>query len=799
MPTLLRDLGLALRCLRKTPASSAAAIAIIAVGLGANLAVFAVAYGILLRPLPFEDPDRLVILTVHSNEAEFGIRHADVEDWRARLSTFESMAFYGEEDVIVRGTGPPRAARSAVVGATFFDVLGVHPAAGRPDVGEVVLSDRFASKLSSGESEPLGSRLRVAGLADSEITATVGATMPDEFAFPADEIDLWILDIAMAAAAAEGSRTGRIVARLAEGAHLEAARSDAQRALRARLGDGATVIALATVTPVGEMLTGSMRPVLGATGAAAALVLLATCANVAILLLGRAILRSRDDAVRLALGAQPWRLAQASLLESLVLAVAGGGAGWWLAGLGLRALDSVAQGVLPRWRSVTLDADLAVAGFGLVLLLSLLSGAATAVQTRRHDATAALRATGSARNRPMLLSALVVLQVALSLVLVVGAALLLRSVLRMHQEDAGFDGSSTVVARFTVDGEDLPAQALLDEVRTLPGVAHAGLGSALPGSSKPMTLQVRRLGDGIDESLLVDAVSVTPGFLEAVGARLRGGRSFSDTDDRAAGPDIVLSRSGLQLIEIYTGETIDPSEQSLRSVAGREYAMHLPPVAQFDGTPRILGIVDDVKFKRLDDPPSAALYVPWSARPARHSAYLAVRVEGDASRAAAFVATLRKVVARAAPEMPAPEIRTLDELTRGSVADRSLVLLPALGFAMVALAIALGGVFAVMGRSVAERRRDFAVRMALGASRAGIARHVLGRSGRLVATGLGVGLLLTGWASRGLRSLLYGIEPTDPVAWTLAALLVATTCLLAAYVPALRAAGVEPNRVLRGE
>lgn len=794
--SLRHDFLLALRTLRKTPLSSATAIAVLAIGLGASLSVFAVAFGILLRPLPFADADRLVVTSMTSNEAEFGIHPESLGEWRTRLATAESMAGYGEADVVARGVGAPRAVRAALVEPSFFGVLGAWPDVGGLRGAEIVVSARLARRLAGSAdeiSEILGRTLRVSGLENHEVAATVGGVLGDDFAFPSDEVDLWLDRTVLPTAPGDRVRSGRLLVRLAPGVGIEAARVDAQRVVdELYAGDGSVpIITRARVTPVADALSGDLRPVLSATSIAAFLVLLATCGNVAILLLGRLLLRRRADAVRVALGARPWRLARAAWVESLVLSGLGAMGGWWLARLALHLLDNVARGALPRWRSVALDGTSVAATVGLALVATLLCGAVSALRAARQDATAALRSTDSTgAGSQRMQSALVTVQVALAVILVAGALLLGRSALQLWNEDAGFDASETLVARLAVDGAQLPTTELLERVRSLPGVRQAGLGSALPGSSKPMTIQVRRLTDGEDLSLLVDVVSATPGFLDAVGARIVEGRGFEPADDRAEGPDLVLSRSGLGLIQIYTGT------EPATTVVGHEFPLSLPPFAAFDGSPRILGVVGDVKYTRLDQPPSAALYVPWNARPARQTAYLAVRTAGDV---AILAPAVRTVLQDAAPGIPTPEIVSLRELMHRSVADRTLVLLPALGFALVALAVALSGVFAVTARAVTERRRDYAVRKALGASRRDVAAIVFRHAARFVGVGLVGGLLIATWAVHGLRGMLYGIEPLDPLSLAISVLLVALACVAASLGPMRRAAASSPSEALRGD
>ena len=592
-------------------------------------------------------------------------------------------AGYSEADIVARGLGTPRALRAALVEPSFFEVLGARPKLGGLHGAELMISARLARRLASpneGFSDLLGRTLRLSGLDDSEVAATIGGVLDDDFAFPSDQVDLWLDQTVLSALPGDRVRSARLLVRLPPGIPTNAAQADAQRVANELYASDESVpnITRALVTEIAAAVSGDLKPALSATAVAAFMVLLATCGNVAILLLGRSLLRRRADAVRVALGARPWRLARAAWVESLVLSALGALGGWWIAKLSLYRLDGVALGTVSRWRSVALDGTAVAATAGLAVLTAALCGAMSALSASRQEATAALRSSHAAdAGNQKIQSALVTVQVALAVILVAGSLMLGRSTLHVWNEDAGFDAAGTWVARLAVDGTEVPVAELLSRVRALPGVVHAGLGSALPGSSKPMTIQVRRLAGGKDQSLLVDVVSATPGFLDAVGARVVEGRGIHPEDDRADGPDLVLSRSGLDLIQIYTGT------QAPTQVAGQEFPLALPPFAAFDDSPLILGVVDDAKYTRLDQPPSAALYLPWSARPPRQTAYLAVRADAATP---ALAATLRTVVRNTAPGIPTPEVVRLKELMHRSVADRTLVLLPALGFALVALA-----------------------------------------------------------------------------------------------------------------
>jgi putative ABC transport system permease protein len=771
------DLKSAFRALRAAPLTTTAAVAVIALGTGANTAVVAVAYGILMRPLPYPDASQLAILSVSTSDgADFGVPLGEVGEWRRRLRTVEDLAGFAVGELPVRGVGEPRMAQTATVTAAFFDVLGVASVRGRlqtfgEPVGAAVLSERLHAQLGSPD-----------GLRIGDCVCPIAAVMPAHFSFPSDQVDVWL-----PASAADERLKVRMVARVKAGVPEEQVREDAARVLREIRGEeyARPGTAHPSVIPFEEAMASGMRPVLGASAAGAFLVLLVTCANVAMLLLGRAILRRRDSAVRLALGAGRWRIVRGSLVESLLLASIGSLLGLGMAGIAVRILGDTAADVIPRWHAIAIDPPVLAASAATVCLVTFLCGTAPALSAARHDLAAALhgRSAGEPRTRRFL-SSLVVGQISVSIVLLSSAVLLARTVQRLLAGDLGVEPDRVLVAKLSAGEKSGDfVRELIDRMRALPGVEEAGLGSGLPPAGLPFQIFVRRISNSRDEGMSVSVVSVTPGFLDALGARPRSGRLFAESDDRSEQPSVLLSESAARLALL--GDDL----------AGRELPMALPPIARFTAPPRVLGVVGDVKYAGLDQPAAAALYLPWSARPAG-TAYLAVRTAGDP---AALAPAVRRILRDIDPELPIPQIRTLEDEMAQSIAGRRLRVLPALGFAAVALAVALTGIFALFARAAAERRREFAIRMALGAPPARVRRMMLRRAALLMALGILAGLAGTVAVASGLRGLLFGVGPHDPVTLAGVVLFVAAASLLSAWVPARRASRVEPLELLRTE
>jgi hypothetical protein len=416
---------------------------------------------------------------------------------------------------------------------------------------------------------------------------------------------------------------------------------------------------------------------------------------------------------------------------------------------------------------------------------------------------------GSAgRTTRRLLAGLVAAQIAASVVLLAGAALLARTVVRLMEQDAGFEPERVLAVRLAEPLPDGAADQVLARVRALPGVGTAGLGSALPPADAPFQIHVRRLAEGVDEGLSMSVVASTAGFLDSLGIEPLAGRLFTEEDERFRAPVLLLSESAARH---YFSQVSGASSDGARggaggppaaSLVGCELPGRLPPIARFgDALPRVVGVLPDVKYTGLDQPAAAAVYLPWYAGwgPTAHLVVRGPLGSGTAGVAGSLGAAVRREVRAAAPAMPIPAVRTLEEEMARSIGDRRLRAIPAVGFAAVALAVALTGVAALFLRAAAERRHEVAVRIALGASDGRIVGMML--RGALVVTGAGLvaGLAAAALFTAGLRGLLFGIGPHDPATLAAVVLVVAAACLLAAWLPARRAAKVQPAELLRGD
>ena len=693
---------------------------------------------------------------------------------------------------MVRGAGPPRVMEVANVTGDFFEVVGMPASQGvapRFAAGDsrAVISASLARTL---DDETGGSALgRTVTIGEGRYDVT--AVMPAAFGFPSADVDVWLGEPTVAPA---GWGRYQLVGRLRDGPTLAQARDDATRVARETL-DYRPDLYSAAVRPVDETLRGDLRPVLRVSIAAALLVLVVACANAATLLIGRSVVRTREFAIRIALGSGLTRLVRAALVEGLAMAAGGLVLGLAAAWAGLRLFAATAAGVMPRVDAVALDPPIVLAGLVLTLLAGAACGGASAAGSVRGDG-AVLRggtaATGSRTTR-RLRAGLAAAQIALSIVLLTGAGLLVRTVDRLLDEDAGFEPRQALTARLMLadrpliesDDHNAFVETLLERVRGFPGVQAAGVGSLLPPDDEPISVQFAYEDDRGESSrreIVLSFGAVTRGYFAALGARLRGGRRFDAADDFAEVGPVMLSETAARFVY--------PDEDAV----GRPMYYNLDALAIARRAP-IVAVVDDMKYQGLAAPRAGSIYVPWSRAPTGVS-YLVVRTAGDPM---ALAPAVRDLILTLNPTLPVPDIRTLEDHVAGSIADRRLRVLPAAGFAALALAVAMVGLFGALARAVAERRHELAIRSAVGASPGRLVRLVLRSALAVTGAGLAAGLLAAAATGRGLASLLYGVGPYDPVTFAAAAAAVVLASLAASAIPARRAARLDPMVVLRAD
>ncbi len=821
METFWQDLRFGARMLVKRPAFTLLAGLTLALGIGASTAIFSVVNGVLLRPLPFAQADRIVTLWEHNtkdNLEKDDVSPANFLDWRARNRSFSELASVNPFSFDYVGKSAPETWSAALVSEGFFTLLGVNAFVGRTFLPEeyrdginfddnrqlktfpVVLSYQLWQHRFGGDPALIGQTLSLDG-----VPATVVGVLPPEF-----QVRLFEQEKQLYAPQApdEGWRQQRratylkTLGRLQPEVTLEQARAEMQT-IAAQLaaeypqtngGIGVTAVSLP------QHLTGQVRPALWILLGAVGFVLLIACANVANLLLTRGAEREREFAIRAAIGAGRGRLLRQLLSESLLLALLGCTAGLLLAYAGIKVILALSPGNIPRLEFVRLDYVTLLFAAGVSGVTALLFGLVPALQFSRPQLHNTLKeASLTASRSPVrrrLRSALVVAEIALSLVLLAGAGLLLRSFVTLVKTDPGF-AAERVVALQSFVYDRYPkaeqrvafAQEVLEKLRSVPGVTAAGVTTSLPflesslSTSLPFTVEGRPAPPPGQEPTIYWTVASRE-YFEAVGMRLQRGRMFNEFD-RADAPPVALINETLARRH-FPNE--DPIGRKLIT-RGRQRGSGPPTAAE------IIGVVSDVRHDGLDKEPRAEHYRPFSQIP-NGSLIFTVRT---AVEPATLIPTLQKRFWEVNSAQPIYAIETLDKLVFATLQTRrfSLVLLGA--FAALALALALVGIYGVMSFTTAQRTHEIGIRLALGAGTNDILRLILRQGMQLTLLGVALGLAAALSLTRLLRTLLYGVSPTDPLMFAGIAALLILVALLACWIPARRATKVDPLIALRHE
>ncbi len=797
MQILLNDLRHATRRLLRSPGFTALAVLTVGLGVGATTVMFSAVHGVLLKPLSYPEPDRLVMIrgATRARPGRPGvISYPDYRDWRHQSRSFESIAALRAADVTLAGPGGPERLEGARVTASFFQALRVVPALGHLFPTEVDQpGGEPVAVLGHGLWRRLGADPTLVGrsITLSGQPHTVIGVLPASFRPPREvERAQVFAPLALDGDSLEqrGNRSLVAIGRLRSGVSIDQARAElAAVALRLEkehpdnAGVGAMVESLHADT-VGEL----RRPLLVLLGAVA-FVLLIACTNMANLVLPRALARRREVAIRAALGAGRSRLVRQLLTESILLGVVGGAAGLGLAHWGLDALVALAPASTPRLQDIALDGR--VLGFSLALslvtgvafgLLPALSAARTDVQAALHESG---RSPSLARHPGARL--LVVAEIALSLVLMAGAGLLLESFRRLLSVDPGFDPHDVLTFAVSLPGSRYPRPDqraafyadLLERVRTLPGVISAAAITPLPLG-----------GDGgIATRFTVEGQpapsAVTSGFFETMRIPLKKGRTFEDRDRREAPPVAVVNQTLAD--QVFPDQ--DPLGQRIRI-----------GILTDESDPRAfeaVGVVGDVRPSGRHVPAPPEIYVPhpqqsWSWMS------LVVRTSGEA---ASLAGALRREVAALDSEQAVYNVRPLLELLSDSLAAHRFIMALLGGFALLGLALATVGVYGVLAESVDRRRGEIGLRLAVGADPGDVLRMVLGQAARLAAAGVTLGLVAAFALTRVLQGLLFGVSATDPATFAAVAGVLGVAALLASTLPARRAARLDPAAILREE
>jgi putative ABC transport system permease protein len=801
--TLFRDIRYGVRGLLKRPGFTVIALIALALGIGANTAIFSLVNAVLVQPLPFKDPDRLVWMwgNIRQGSNRASVSPLDFLDYRQQNTSFEQFAamFSIPLNANLTGNGEPERLASAGVTGNYFQALGVNPLIGRTFVLDnektgndqvVVLSYGLWQRRFAGDPNIVNKTILLNGR-----THLVLGVMPKDFNFP-QAAELWL---PMSFDREPGMKQRRAhflrpIGRLKEGVTLAQAQADtdgiAQR-LEQQYPESNTGWNLRLVD-LRDRLVGNTKPTLFILLGAVGFVLLIACANVANLLLVRAAGRQKEIALRTALGASRFQIARQMITESILLALMGGALGAFLAIWGVQLLVALSADNLPPTAQVKIDAT--VLGFTLIvsLVTGVLFGLAPALRTMKLDLCNSLkeggRSVGEGVQRNLMRSSLVVIESAVAVVLLVGAGLLVRSLIRLQNTSAGFDPHNVLTMRIDLPQDKYPSDEnkanFFHEVQTriagLAGVESVGMISELPLSGQPNDIPYYVEGrppatpdQGFDD----DFRRINTQYFQSLHIPILRGRNFTEQE--------VLKSAKVLLISDLLAKQTFPNEDPI----GRRLVMGMG-----EGTPwEIIGIVGDVRHRALESQPAPAMYMPTLAQ---HWMNVVVRAQGDPTNLAGAV---RREVKAIDPDQPVAAMKTMDDLMASAVsAPRYRTSLLAL-FAFVALVLASTGIYGVMSYSVAQRTHEIGIRMALGAGRRNVLSLVVRQGMTLVAIGVVLGLLGAFALTRVMSSLLFEVTPKDPLTFVGVAVFLPVIALLACYLPARRATMVDPLIALRYE
>ena len=805
MDALIQDLRLALRALRRTPAFTLIAVVCLALGTGATTAIFSVVNAVLLRPLPYPQPEQLVRVYEASttNGGFYGsVSPANFIDWRRQNTVFEQLVAYQSTNVNLQSGDTPERLSAVSATGNLFELLQVAPELGRtflagedqPGASHVaVLSDAVWRARFGADRSLIGRNI----VLDGEQVTVIGV-MPPDFSFPATSgVDVWLPrpftpdDLTQ-----RGNHYLSVVARVKPGVTIDAALVQLKQ-VAARLAreypadDGTRTVKMVSMRD--DLFGSNLRRQLYVLQGASVLVLLIGCVNVANLLLARAATRRREVAVRAALGAGPGRLARQFLTESVVLSLAGGALGLLFAYGGVRGIVALASRDIPRAHPIGFDAGIFAFLVAIAVVTGIAFGLVPAIQGARADPRDNLadgaRGGSTGRSQQHFRSTLVAAEVALSLVLLVCAALLLKAFVALERTPSGIITDHVLTFHISLAGEKGGEngardfyQPVLQRIQALPGVTSAGITTLLPLQGYWWNSSFAIEGQPPAErgkEPLAEIRAVSAGYFSALRIPLRAGRDFTDQDTRGTTPVMIVNEA---LVKRYLHGQ-DPIGQRLKL-----------DTVEFT----IIGVVGDVRGAALDTPPMPEFFMSyqqvWSWLPGEMT--FAVRTEVPPTT---LTAAIRNAVWSVDPTQPIFRVETMDEVVARSLSSNRFYLWLIGAFALIALVLATAGIYGVTSYLVTQRTREMGIRLALGASPASLKALVVRQGAVVAAIGTVIGLLAALALTRLLASFLSGVSATDPTTFLIVGLLLAGIALMASYIPARRATRVDPNIALRTE
>ena len=826
MATLWQDLSYGFRIAIRNPIFSLVVIVTLALGIGANTAIFSVVNAVLLRPLPYPQSDRLVMLFSAWPGQGIPLAGSALPDYRAyrdQNQTLEGLAgfFYGDVNLSVANQ-PPERVQGARITANLFPILHVAPVLGQNFLPEdekwgqhsvVLLSYGLWQRQFGGDANIVGRQVNISGR-----PCLVRGVMPEGMPFfdNRPQVDLWA-PISFPPDDTMDSRNNhfvQLVGRLKPGVTIDQARADLNRinaALESQFKENQGQLALTVLLQ--EQLVGDSRRALLVLLAGVGFVLLVACANIANLLLARTATREREMAIRASLGAGRVRLMRQLIMEALPLGLVGGLTGIALANWILNLIRSLLPPTLPKQNPIVLDWHVLVFTAGLSLLSVLFFGILPALGVRNREMRERLTEGGrgmtTGRRRNRIRSALVTAEIALALVLLAGAGLMIRTLLNLNHTDAGFAPDNLLTMRLPLSGAKYPddAQArnfyeqLLERVRGTAGVQSAAAASGLPlgfggGWGKNFSIEGHPLATSLSQVPSVEFVLVSPDYFRTAGIKLVSGREFTAQDTERAAQVAIISETIAR--RFFANE--EPIGKRIWMGPPENLLPAAPPGQPSQPFKRrsIVGVARDVKDGPLNQQPRPTAYVPYyqSEREGWSSMALMVRTSTAPS---AYVTTIRDIVRRLDADQPLAQAATGDELLARRLSEPRFNTLLLGSFAGLALLLAAIGIYGVVSFLVTQRTHEFGIRMALGAQTANVLRLVLGRAMLLALIGVGSGLLASLALTRLMKDLIYGVGPTDPVTLIAVAVLLAVITFIASYIPARRATKVDPLVALRYE
>ncbi|HWN99260.1 MAG TPA: ABC transporter permease [Blastocatellia bacterium] len=803
MERLLGDIRYAARTLLKRPLFASVAVLTLALGIGANAAIFSVVNAVLLSPLPFGKPDELMMIWGSNAAANLYQQPASVPDYddvKEQNHVFEQIAATRSQAFNLTGGDEPERIGGVRVATNLFSLLGVRPVFGRDFLEAeglsgaepvVIVSHGLWQQRYGADPNLIGRSLNVDGR-----SYTVIGVLPPGIYYPTPDSSLYIPLIAQPNELARGARFLRVIGRLKPGVSLSEARAEmdtiagrvAEQYPSTNNGYGLDLV------PLHEQVVGRVRPALMILLSAVGCVLLIACANVANLLLARSASRRTEFAIRAALGASRSQLVRQLLTESVLLSFVGGAVGLLLAVWGVPALIGISANSIPRASEIGIN--LRVLGFTAIVSLAtgIAFGIVPALRSSGRDTIDALRegsrgTTGSVLHQ-RLLSGLVVSEIAIALVLLAAAGLMIRSFLSISKVSPGFNPKGVLTLGIGLSSKypDIARQAsfyesLLAKVRMMPGVESAASNIRIPlagfNASTSFTIQGKPVQPGSEPT--TDYRAVTGDYFKTMGIPLLSGRDFTQRDNKDAREAIVINR--------MMAERFFPDEHPL----GKRIQIFPDPTRWRE----IVGVVGDVRLLGLDADINPTVYVPMPQNPypnALRNVFLVVRTSGEPK---SLVAGIRDELRSLDKEIPISQVQTMEEVLSGSLSQRRLSTSLLVVFAALAGTLAAVGIYGVMGYIVAGRTHEIGIRMAMGAQQGEVLRMILGDGAKLTVIGVAIGLGAAFVLTRVLASLLFGVSPADPVTFAGISVLLACVAMLASYVPARRAAKVDPMEALR--